>query len=149
MIRETTQRCLGWSHSPLPFVIIALAIMAAGCVAYPEAVVLVDYQRTGGIGGFNDHLVIYSNGNATVSRTTGTVQFTMTSSEIRNLQGLFEAANFSSLNASYPAPSPGADYFQYSITYHGKTVTTEDTGVPDDLVPIINVLDQIIATHSP
>ncbi len=133
----------------LPFALFAIAILAAGCTAYPEAVVLIDYHRTGGIAGFNDHLVVFSNGNASVTRNTGSVQFTMTPAEIRNLQALFEYSGFSSLNSTYPAPTEGADYFQYSITYHGKTVTTEDTGIPDALVPVINALNEIINTHSP
>ena len=58
-----------------------------------------------------------------------------------------EKAQFTTLNASYPAPSPGADYFRYEITYRGHTVTTEDSGVPDTLVPVIAELNEIVSAH--
>ncbi len=129
--------------------ILALVSLTGGCAHFTGPVVLIDYHRTGGIAGFNDHLVIYSNGNATVAtKNTNTIQFTMTPAQIRNLETLFEHAMFSSLNSDYPAPSTGADYFTYTITYHGKTVTTEDTGVPEQLAPVISALDEIVSSHS-
>ena len=130
----------------LPF--LAIVVLVVGCTTSPGPVVLIDYHWTGGIAGFNDHLVIDSNGNATVTRNTGVEQFTMTPAEIRNLEGLFEYAGFMSLNSSYPPASPGADYFTYTTTYHGKTVTAEDTGVPEALVPIISALNGIVSEHS-
>ncbi len=152
MVPPTTGRW--FSNNGVARIIVVLSILAvvsltAGCITSTGPVALIDYHRTGGIAGFNDHLVIYSNGNATVTtRNEGTVQFTMTPAQIRNLEALFEHAGFSSLNSSYPAPSAGADYFTYTITYHGKTLTTEDTGVPEQLAPVISALDEIVSSHS-
>ncbi|MDD1717859.1 MAG: hypothetical protein LUO88_02170 [Methanoregulaceae archaeon] len=144
-MQVTTRNKIGFFRL-LP--LLAIAVVIAGCTTPAGPVVLIDYHRTGGIAGFNDHLVIYSNGNATVTRNTGAEQFTMTPAEIRNLEGLFENAGFMALNSSYPPSSPGADYFTYIITYHGKTVTTEDTGVPEALAPVISTLNGIVSSHS-
>ena len=68
---------------------------------------------------------------------------------LRELQTLLMNADFPSLAPSYPAPSPGADYFHYTITYREKTVTTETGGVPDALLAVIGRLDALLADYAP
>jgi hypothetical protein len=135
----------------LAALLITLAVLLSGCLGTPYAPpdgsgnVFVQYQRTGGIAGFDDTLVLYENGTATVDRRSGSATFTLSTEELQGLNRQFEDARFLDLAPSYPAPTPGADYFTYTLTYRGYTVTTEDTGVPEVLTPIIQALNLLIA----
>ncbi len=132
--------------------IVALVWMA-GCMDQPVKnttpepgpAILVDYSRTGGIGGFDDHLVIFENGAAVYSGQRGRGAFIVNPNTLGTIRDSFYSIGFTRMNASYPAPSPGADYFTYTITYHNYTVTAEDTGVPLVLQPVIDSLNDIIS----
>jgi hypothetical protein len=131
-------------------------ILASGCSSPPADTgekpqppgILVQYQRTGGIAGFNDQMVIFENGQAVYSRNTGSGTFTLPDDSLGELGNILESADFPSLAPDYPADSPGADYFSYVIIYKGMTVTTETGGIPPELVPVIGRLDSLLAEHS-
>lgn len=145
----------------LLFGCILILLLGSGCTSPPPADgdnppapdILVEYQRTGGIAGFEDHLVVFENGQAIYTRreipgSTPAGIFYLSEKEMAELQRLLEEADFPNLASRYPAPVPGADYFTYSITYKGKTVTTETTGVPPALAPVIGQLDYLLAEGS-
>jgi hypothetical protein len=111
----------------------------------PGPAILVDYYRTGGNGGFDDHLVIFENGAAVYSGERGRGAFIVNQNTLGTIRDSFYSIGFARMNASYPAPSPGADYFTYTITYHNYTVKAEDTGVPLVLQPVIDSLNEIIS----
>ena len=128
-----------------------------GCVTRPPVPsdnhttqkVLVDYARTGGIAAFDDRLVIFDNGQAVYSRRIAKGEFTLPQDRLSEMKSLLSDADFPSLASSYPAPSPGADYFSYTLTHDGKTVTTETGGIPDPLIAVISRLDAILADYAP
>lgn len=139
------------------FAVLAALVVLAGCAtdtpepgnSHSAPTVVVEYTRTGGIAAFDDRLVVFDNGQAVYSRGNKTGMFTVPAPQLSELQTLLLNAGFSSLAPSYPAPSPGADYFQYSITYREKTVTTETGGVPDALIAVIGRLDALLAEYAP
>jgi hypothetical protein len=132
------------------------AVMFAGCMNEPQKPstpenppsILVDYVRTGGIAGVSDHLVIFDNGQSIYSTWNGSGEFDLSATQVDQLRDVFSIAGFESLNSTYPAPTPGVDYFTYRITYENQTVITQTTGVPDQLMPVISYLDQIVAEQS-
>jgi hypothetical protein len=136
--------------------VLCASVLFTGCMNEPQEPstpenppsILVDYVRTGGIAGVSDHLVIFENGQAIYSTWNGSGEFELTLSEMDRLRDVFSIAGFESLSGTYPAPTPGADYFTYRITYQNQTVITQTTGVPDQLMPVISYLDQIIAEKS-
>jgi hypothetical protein len=137
-------------------IILCASVIVAGCMNEPRAPstpenppsILVDYVRTGGIAGVSDHLVIFENGQGIYSTWNGSGEFELSPSQVDQLRDVFSIAGFDSLNGTYPAPTPGADYFTYRITYENQTVITQTTGVPDQLMPVIAYLDRIIAEQS-
>lgn len=139
------------------FALLGVLLISAGCSTdspgpgnppgAPQ--VLVQYTRTGGIAGFDDRLVIFDNGQAVYSRRNLTGEFLLPAGELGELRRLLDDAGFPSLESTYPAPSPGADYFSYTITYGNRTVCTETGGVPDVLVAVIGRLDAILAEYAP
>ena len=137
----------------ITFLFVMALVWIAGCVDQPVKnstpepgpAILVDYYRTGGIGGFDDHLVIFENGAAVYSGQHGRGTFIVNGNTLDNLRDSFYTIGFTRMNASYPAQSPGADYFTYTITYNNYTVMAEDTGVPLALQPAINNLNDIVS----
>jgi hypothetical protein len=63
---------------------------------------------------------------------------------MNKISDMFSAAQFSLLQNNYPAPRGGADLIQYSVSYHGKTVTTEDSAIPPRLDPILDEMNRIV-----
>jgi len=131
-------------------------ILISGCSSPPAGNgekpqhpgILVQYQRTGGIAGFNDQMVVFENGQVVYSRNTGSGTVTLSDDSLEELGDILESADFPSLAPDYPAGNPGADYFSYVIIYKGMTVTTETGGIPPELVPVIGRLDSLLADHS-
>lgn len=109
-----------WSWIWVLLFIIALIIFAgmiSGCVGMPEtSPLLVSYQRTGGIAGFSDDLSIYENGSVVVTRNGGTGHCMLDDAGINGLRMIFIQADFPALADNYPATTPGADYFRYTVS---------------------------------
>lgn len=114
--------------------------------------ILVSYQRSGGFAGLHDELVIYDDGRCQLQRRRSEREFTLQPNQLAHLKALLQEANFFALNEEYLRLRPGADLFQYSITYQagGKkhTVHTEDLAVPDALQPVLDELNQLISSNS-
>jgi hypothetical protein len=105
---------------------------------------LVDYQRTGGFAGVNDRLIIFDNGVAVISSRAGSKEILLNQTELDRISSIFKEGQFSMLDENYTSHADGADFMQYSISYYGKTVRTEDTAIPPSLVPIIEEMNIII-----
>jgi hypothetical protein len=139
------------------FTALAGLLFLAGCAtdttgpvnSHSEPSLVVIYIRTGGIAAFNDKLVVFENGQAAYSRGNKTGEFTVPPDRLSEIQHLLANADFPSLASSYPAPSSGADYFNYTITYNKKEVQTETGGVPDSLIAVISRLDALLADYAP
>lgn len=116
-------------------------------VSLPAVPVLfVDYQRTGGIAGVNDRLVIFDNGVTLVSNRTTSREILLNQSDLIQISAVFDAAKFPTLEGNYTSRHGGADFLQYSISYRGKTVRTEDTAIPPALEPVIREMDRVLGT---
>jgi hypothetical protein len=104
----------------------------------------VDYHRTGGIAGLDDRIVIFDNGVAVISQKTASKEITLNQSDLEMITGIFNEAQFSMLQGNYTARRGAADYFRYTISYHGKTVIAEDSAVPPSLQTVITEMNRII-----
>jgi len=134
--------------------IIILAVVAiSGCLGVktppvsrptPPAV-FVDYQRTGGIAGLDDRLVIFDNGVAVISRKTASTEIALNQSDLDRITGIFNEAQYSLFEGNYTARHGSADYFRYTINYHSKKVIAEDSAVPPSLQPVIDEMNRIIS----
>jgi len=134
-------------------VLVLLVLASAGClgtkIPEPETQVppgiLVDYHRTGGIAGINDRLVVFDNGVAVISGRSGSTEVLLNQTDLALISVLFNQSQFSQLQEQYTAPRGSADLMTYTISYHGKTVTAEESAVPPSLVPIIADLNHILS----
>jgi len=132
------------------FVLICIA--CTGClgvktppVSRPLApAIFLDYHRSGGIAGFDDRLVVFDNGAAIVATKKASRDIVLNATQIEQISNLFTIGQFSMLQTNYPAPHNGVDLIQYSISYQGKTVTTEDSAIPPALQPVIDEMNRIV-----
>ncbi len=108
--------------------------------------VLVDYKRTGGFAGFDDHLTVYENGAAVVTTKNGGYRSTLSSKELNNLIALFESSGFKSVNQiDLPMIKvSGNDFFFYSIEFRGHKIEAIEYAFPDTLDPVIQGLNNLV-----
>lgn len=117
--------------------------------ASDQEIPLVEFWRTGGFAGMNDHLQIFSDGTATLTRKEYTVSFVLTDAELEQVRQLLDASGFTGLSPEYHAPPGSADLFLYQVRAQGRTVLAEDTAVPPTLQPLIGALTSIVNEHAP
>jgi heat shock protein HslJ len=122
---------------------------AANAETGEKGVKRIEFSRTGGYAGCSDHLVLYENGSARVTRKEYTTVVQVTDDTRNCLDSLLAKVDFSTLWDEYSAPPGGADLFSYTVTYEGRTVHLEETAVPEDLLPVIDLLCDIIMTSAP
>jgi hypothetical protein len=129
------------------------AIMLSGCLgvktppvsrAVPPSI-FVDYQRSGGIAGVDDRLVIFDNGIAVISGKTTNTELVLNQTDLERISELFSQNQFSMLQGNYTSRRGGADFLRYRVSYHGKTVNTEDSATPPSLQPILDELNRILS----
>lgn len=111
----------------------------------PQASVLVEFHRSGGIVGRQDNLVVRGDGTAHLSRRGAELDFTVAPDTLRQLRATLKQIDFASLRAEYLPTRPGADLFEYTVVYQGRRVRCMDTAVPDPLQPLIQLLSGLIA----
>lgn len=111
----------------------------------PQVTVLVEYQRSGGIAGRDDRLVVYSDGTATLTRRGATTGFTLQADSLARLRALLAEANFADMRAEYLPQRRGADLFEYVLIHGGRRVRTADTAVPPELQPLLQLLGHLVS----
>lgn len=142
------------TRTGLFIVLVLVTAVLTGCLgsrAIPEPspanpVLLVDYQRAGGIAGVDDRLVVFDNGAAVIRSHAASREVTFNRTSLGEIALVFDAAQFERLEGNYTSARGGADLMHYSITYRGKTVVTEDTAIPPSLEPVIGELNRILET---
>jgi hypothetical protein len=128
--------------------VLALALpLFAGCAPVnTQAPVLIEYQRSGGIAGRADRLVIHSDGTARLERRTTAGDMTIAADTLAQLRALLQGIRFDTLRAEYLPPRPGADMYEYVLIYGGKRIRCVDTAIPSELGPLIQFLNGVLAT---
>ena len=127
---------------------LALTI-SVGCASVSsQASPLIEYQRSGGITGREDRLVVLTDGTARLARGTATIEFRVSPDTLEALRSLVGAARFDELRAEYLPPRQGADLFEYVVVCQRRRVRTMDTAVPPELEPLIRLLNGLLATKT-
>lgn len=110
---------------------------------------VLEFWRTGGFTGMDDHLEIYPDGSVSLSRKEYTAGFSLTEPELDAIVALMEDSGFMALAPQYEAPPGSADLFIYQICWQGKTVVVEDTVIPAGLQAVIDELTTLVVEHGP
>ena len=118
--------------------------LTTGCGVRSKEDVMLEYQRTGGIAGLDDRLVIQADGKAILTRKDEQSEFELTSRQVSTLKQLLEESEFRSLKGTYKPETQGRDLFEYELTYRGHTVRASDGAIPEALRPILDTLNAIV-----
>lgn len=126
------------------------AIPASDTGADPD--IIVDYRRTGGIAGLNDRLVIQADGNAVLQQKgQPDTDFTVDQQTMDDLEQTLQAAAFDELAGVHEPARAIPDAFHYEVVYAAnggrQTVEATDGAVPNDLAPVLDLLNAIISQH--
>ena len=111
----------------------------------------LEYERTGGIAGFQDRLTVYEDGRAMLNRRGEETQFQLTAEQMGALKERFAAANFLSLNETYLPESTCCDRFTYTIHYRDlssggvHSVLAMDGSVPAELTPLLEAFNALVS----
>lgn len=105
---------------------------------------LVDYRRSGGFAGVDDHLVVQVDGQVNLTTKAGSQTFNLSPEQLKALETSLESAGFDALQKSYLPERQGADRFDYQVAYAGKSVHTMDGSVPSQLAPVIDQLNLLV-----
>jgi hypothetical protein len=117
----------------------------AGCASVSsQAPTLVEYQRSGGIAGRDDRLVVHTDGTARLSRRGAVADFTVGRDTLAQLRSILQTIGFEGLRTEYLPPRQGADLFEYVVVYDKHQVRTMDTAVPPELQPLIQLLNGLL-----
>lgn len=106
---------------------------------------VVDYHRSGGIAGLDDRLVIFDNGVAVISEKSASTEIYLNATDMALISALFNQSDYPQLQSNYSAPRGSSDVITYTISYHGKTVTTAETATPPLLKVVIDELNRILS----
>jgi hypothetical protein len=104
---------------------------------------LVAYERTGGIGGFNDRLNVWTDGTYRIESRQGSRAGTLSPAQLTQLRGVLDAAGFPGIPPT-GSPPPYPDGFQHHVVYAGYDVRAADGAMPAALVPVVAVLAEIL-----
>lgn len=138
-----------------------MGLVAAGCAGSPgtgpqatppssgpasPGQPLIWYERTGGIAGFKDRLVVLADGSYTVTSRHGPGGTGVLSpAELAELRRLLDSAGFASIPATNPPPHP--DGFEHRIWYASHEVRAGDGAVPPALEPVVAALAAVVRDH--
>lgn len=124
---------------------IALASLVGCASVNPQAPALIEYQRSGGIAGREDRLVVHTDGTARLYRRGAVSDFTVGGDTLAQLRSLLKTIAFDDLRSDYLPSRPGADFFEYIVVYGNRRVRAMDTAVPAELQPLIQLLNGLVA----
>jgi hypothetical protein len=128
-----------WFIPALALVVIATP---APALASAQRKVLVSLHEVGGFAGFDNRVIVYTNGCVRLSRRTGpTVDKCLTSGEKRKLGTQLKHLR---LGRSQTRPS-GADFLAYTLTYKGHHATRYT--LTRTWKPVVQTLDKFLVKY--
>ncbi len=105
-----------------------------------QATTLIEFQRSGGIAGREDRVVVMSDGTAQLSRRGVAADFRVAPDTLTELRALIERVDFRAMRDEYLPTRRGADLYEYVLTCKGRSIRTMDTAVPAELQPLVQLL---------
>ncbi len=113
---------------------------------------LLEFRRTGGRAGNDDHLVVDGDGRAMLRTPTGTRQFELGPGMVEELPRQLEMAGFDALAEDLRRPpdadEPQPDVVEYAITAGGHTVRALGSALPPELVEVVGMLNVVLQGES-
>jgi hypothetical protein len=100
---------------------------------------LVTFNRTGGLAGTNDTLIVRPDGSYTIQTRSGNKSGKLSADELNALKAALSSTDFNKM----PTVNDNggmADGYTYTLTYGGRQITAKDGAIPPALQPVISAL---------
>jgi hypothetical protein len=124
-------------------------LFTVGCAQMStQATTLIEYHRSGGIAGREDHVVVMSDGTAQLSRRGVTADFRIAPDTLTELRALIERVDFRAMREEYVPARRGADLYEYVVICQDRRIRLMDTAIPEELQPLMQLLGGL-ANRSP
>lgn len=109
--------------------------------------IVVVYERSGGLAGVQEELVIRRDGICSFSENGRRKGFNLDQNTIQELRMLLAALPPAEELSQSESPRSGADFLSYRISYHGQVYRVTDLRMPDELAPLVARINEILAKH--
>jgi len=110
--------------------------------------ILVEFRRTGGRAGNDEHLVVGRDGQATLRTPDSTQRLELGPATVEQLGQQLAAAGFTELPEDLRSrpeeDEPQPDVVEYAITADGHTVRVLGSALPGQLVPLVEALNVVL-----
>lgn len=126
-----------------------LGLSITSCGGDPGTATFLEYQRSGGFLGLEDHLTIVQAGKVILERKGLETEFQLDSEAMSQLETLLSDAQFTELEDEYFPERQGSDLIEYTIRYSGHTVRMMDTAIPETLYPVLESLNRLVENGVP
>ena len=108
---------------------------------------LLNFERRGGLAGFDERLELLSDNRASLQRGSAAPrEFQITAAQREQLEGLI-ATTRAPLAKAAPGEEPGADQMLYRLTIAGQGLVCAAEDLPEGLRPLVDVLEGLLAAH--
>lgn len=104
--------------------------------------VLVVFEVSGGFRGRDDRLVLSTNGEFDVVRGTIMTTGRLPPADVSEIEQLLSSSGLFERPDEFVGE--GADLQVYVVTYDGVSIVADDTGLPAELVPVIDRLEAVL-----
>jgi hypothetical protein len=142
-------------------IVFGLLVAASGCQGNSEtpaaaegsamvipATFSVNYNRSGGMLGYADALVVDSAGKSAAIRNEQVESFVLAEEQLAELHHQLESLDFEAMKRPPEGPQRGgADYLTYTLVYGEQSITKTDLDMPDQLRPVIQYLNSLLDAH--
>jgi len=109
--------------------------------------IVVVYERSGGLAGQTEELVIRRDGICTFTENGRRKGFNLDQETINGLRMLLASLPAAEDLPTASEPRQGADFLTYRITYHGQAYRVNDLNMPDIMAPVIGRFNEILGKH--
>jgi hypothetical protein len=138
-------------HRAFILALLALGALTA-CTHQNQPTFWLDYQRTGGIAGVQDHLTIYADGRTVLERRDVQGEFTISPEQRQQIQAALNIIIAARIEGDNVPQDTCCDRYIYVIEYgeNGQThhFRTIDGNVPSRVQPLLLLLNALIETSA-
>jgi hypothetical protein len=109
---------------------------------------LLEFRRAGGQAGIEERLVVGRDGHASLRLPDGVQELELGTGMVEQLEHELKAARFAELPEDLRRPpgpdEPQPDMVEYAITADGHTVRALGSGLPPELLPLVQALNVVL-----
>lgn len=105
------------------------------------------FRRTGGIGGFDEQVVVKPDGSATVTDGDGTRSVSLSADQLDELRTSVAASDWTALQKAATSPATADDDYQFHVAYAGQKVEIAGVQLPQPIPKVFDVAQDLLPPY--